>query len=726
MSNCIICGKPVDGLVCSTHEEDVAFEFRGNSPDQLTPNRYYRGQVDGFAEFGVFVNIGDSVTGLLHRSELDQRLDSLDWDTGDDMYVKVKSVRDNGDVDLGWSIRQEDRDFRGRLVDAPSGDKVHEEDESGNADKSSATVDDTTPDTTETVTPNGGTTQAEQQTEDATTAVDEAVETLVDESDEGDDEADDAESDLEDVEPDDEKEPDDHAEPDDAEPDSDDESADDVAAETIERSGIDTLDDRVGDRVRIEGEVVSVRQTSGPTIFELRDETGTVECAAFEEAGVRAYPDIETDDFVRLDGEVELRREELQVETEALIELTGGERAVVEDRLNAALSEAARPDEIDLLADHDAVAAVEDGIEAASTAIRRAIMVGRPIVVRHSATADGYAAGAALERAALPLIREEHDRQDAVYNYFNRRPLEGHIYDMEAATNDVTNMLEARERHGEQLPLVVLVDVGSTKESRDGYELLDVYDVERVVLDTHAPDEGVDSAVDTFVSAEDVTTPAIAANVAAAVNPDVRADLEHVPAVGYWEAAPEQYVELASEAGYDTEAVQELREAIALEAFYQTYRDKRELITDLLFERAEGLAGHVSEQFRTKLDTEIGTAERNLTTREAKGVHFAVLDTDAYTHQYDFPTTTLLVDALHRRESEELGTPLVTLGVDDDEIHVRSSVGLDVREIAGHAAERADNAAVSAVGGRDGHIEFLAGGRDDVLEAVIASIASEL
>lgn len=706
MSNCIICGKPVDGLVCSTHEEDVAFEFRGNSPDQLTPNRYYKGEVDGFAEFGVFVNIGDSVTGLLHRSELDQRLDSLDWDTGDDMYVKVKSVRDNGDVDLGWSIRQVERDFRGRLIDAPSGDKKYEG-ESGNANRSSAPDDDDTQTGHGTTTANGGTTQT-RTTDDPAAAVEEAVDTLVDDAD-----AEDADQ-TRDVE----------TETDGVETETD--QTEEVEEETIERTEVGSLEDRVDDRVRIEGEVASVRQTSGPTIFELRDETGTVECAAFEEAGVRAYPEIETDDFVRLDGEVELRRDELQVETEALMKLTGGERAVVEERLHAALSEAARPDEIDLLADHEAIATVEDGIEGAATAIRRAIMVGRPIVVRHSATADGYAAGAALERAALPLVREEHDRKDAVYNYFNRRPLEGHVYDMAAATNDVTNMLEARDRHGEQLPLVVLADVGSTTESTDGYELLDIYDVERVVVDTHAPDEGIDGAVDTFVSTEGVTTPALAANVAAAVNPDVRTDLEHVPAVGYWEGPPEVYLDLAGEAGYDAEDVRELREAIALEAFYQTYRDKRELITDLLFERAEGLAGHISEQFRTKLDTEIETAERNLTTREAKGVHFAVLDTDAYTHQYDFPTTTLLVDALHRRESEELGTPLVTLGVDDDEIHVRSSVGLDVREIADRAADRADNAAVSAVGGRDGHIEFLVGGRDDVLEAVIAAIASEL
>jgi len=98
------------------------FEFRGEHPNQLTNNRYYRGSVDGFAEFGVFVDIGDSVTGLLHRSELDQRLDSLDWDPGDEVFVKVKNVRDNGNIDLGWSIRQEDREFRGVLVDDPSFD----------------------------------------------------------------------------------------------------------------------------------------------------------------------------------------------------------------------------------------------------------------------------------------------------------------------------------------------------------------------------------------------------------------------------------------------------------------------------------------------------------------------------------------------------------------------------------------------------------------------------
>src|SRR6056297_2395721 len=149
MGNCVICGASADGQICASHEQDVLFEFEGNRPDELTPGRYYQGTVDGFAEFGVFVDIGDNVTGLLHKSELDRRLDSLDWDSGDAVFVEVIGVRDNGNVDLGWSIRQSDREFRGNLVD--DGQRTYlpddDDDESATDDQSdddrSADEDDT-------------------------------------------------------------------------------------------------------------------------------------------------------------------------------------------------------------------------------------------------------------------------------------------------------------------------------------------------------------------------------------------------------------------------------------------------------------------------------------------------------------------------------------------------------------------------------------------------------
>jgi len=223
--------------------------------------------------------------------------------------------------------------------------------------------------------------------------------------------------------------------------------------------------------------------------------------------------------------------------------------------------------------------------------------------VRHPATADGYVAGAAVERAVLPLIREEHAKSDAEYHYFTRRPLDDPVYGMDAATNDATRMLQDRDRHDEQLPLFLLVGTGSTTESADGIDLLSVYGVNAVVVDAEVADPETREAVDTLVSPEidgvdaDLSTGALVASLASAVNDEVRTDLRHLPAVSYWAETPDRYVELARDAGYDAERVAELREAVALEAYYQSYQDKRELVADLLFEDSGNLAAHVSEQF---------------------------------------------------------------------------------------------------------------------------------
>ncbi|MEF8809220.1 OB-fold nucleic acid binding domain-containing protein, partial [Natronomonas sp.] len=484
---------------------------------------------------------------------------------------------------------------------------------------------------------------------------------------------------------------------------------------------VDSLRDHVGDVVRLEGEIVSARQTSGPTVFEVRDETGVVDCAAFEEAGVRAYPDIEADDIVRLDGEVRLRRDEIQVETESLVELTDDARDAVETRMDEALDAAASPETTELLGDDDALEPLADDVSEAATVIRRAVLESRPVVVRHDATTDGYVAGAAIERAVLPLVEDQHASADAVYHYFDRRPLEDGVYDMNDATKDATRMLGDREQHDEKLPLFVFAAAGSTEASLDGLELLDIYGAPRVVLDGQSADDAVVDEIDTLVTAEDRTAATVAANVAAATNDDVRDDLRHLPAISFWEDAPETYTDLASEAGVDADAAQKLREAIALKAFYQSYEDKRELIIDLLFEKRTGLAEQVSEQFRTKLEAELDTATPNLDERDVDGVTVAVLDTEAYTHTYDFPPTRLLLDELDRRLDAD-----VVIGVGKDELHVRTDTDLDLEAVVASLQLEAPDAGVSDPGARRPKIEFLAGERDAVLDAVVDSVAEQV
>ncbi|MGQ4556161.1 OB-fold nucleic acid binding domain-containing protein [Halobellus sp. GM3] len=706
-----------------THDEDVWFDFRGNSPKQLTPGRYYKGTVDGFADFGVFVDLAPGVTGLLHRSELDRRLESLDWESGDTVFVQVKNVRDNGNIDLGWSIRQAESEFRGARVHDPDGDADGEPIESEDRDGGPTPVKKT---------PKGAPTKSRKangRESNGTTGADTtANETAADadvSADASDDRTDDTtggeEADQRAVQAADEAAVDAAAEV----------AADAESDEPPERVTVDSLGDRVDERVRLEGEIIGARQTGGPTIFEVRDETAVVDAAAFVEAGVRAYPEVEEGDTVRLDGDVEMRRGELQVETEELTVLEGEDAEAVETRLADALSEKARPDAVEPLAAHDAVEAVTEQLGDAAEAIRTAVLQSRPIVIRHAATADGYVAGAAIERAVLPLIREEHARADAEYHFLNRRPLDDPVYGMDAATNDVTRMLQDNERHGEKLPLVILVGVGGTTDSLDGLGLLGVYGASRVVVDAAPVDpEIVDEASVlvspslTDVDAGGLSTGALGANLGAVVNADVSDDLSHLPAVSYWQDTPAAYADLAEEAGYDADRTRELREAIALEAYYQSYQDKRELVTDLLFDDTDGgLAGHVSEQFRIKLDDEVETAQANVEHRDVDGASVAVLDADSYSHRFDFPPTSLLADALHRRADDERPATIVYAM---DELFVRTSDDVDVRAVASTARDAVPQGGITAVGIRQNRVEFLSGARDNVVDAVAEAVVEQL
>ncbi len=702
MSEQIVTGDSLEGQIGNLHKEDVVLDFTGTRPDQLIVDCYYRGTVDGYADFGIFVNLGDHVTGLLHRSEIPRRLESLNWDQGDDVFVQVTNVRDNGNVDLGWSLRDSLREFRGQYVHDPD-DTLDDSDVAIAADD----TDDAESQTTETEQPEPTDTEQQPSTETA-------ADSTPDQSQQPSIEADHPQSTAS------ESKAVTETTPDAGQP-----SAD------LQRASIGGLSEQIGDVVRLEGVVTDVRQTSGPTVFSIQDETATVDCAAFDGAGVRAYPSIESGDYVRLTGEVRERRGELQIETEALEALSDDGASSVASRMDDAIQAEAAVDNVDPLADDTAVEAVLDGIRTAATKIRRAVIESRPIVVRHETTVDGYLAGAAIEHAVEPRIEDEHVGGDAIYHLFDRRPLEG-AYDMDDATNDVTSLLSSQNRHSQQPPLFVFVATGSTTDSLDGLELLELYDVDVIVIDDSAGEATVGDAIEVLINPQlagessETSTTALASTVAVHVTPDIRSDLGHLPAASFWETPPAVYAELAERSpfGYEQSQIDQLRESIALQAYYQSYDGKRELIGDLLFDQSvsDGLIEQVSEQFREKLDTELETAEANLDRTAENGVAFAVLDTDAFTHRFDFPSTELLLDEIHRRNRD--GT-FVTIGVDEDEIAIRSTTPVDLQAVVEYLDETVPNAGVTA---RDGNnrIGFVVGERTAIEAHVFDAITATL
>ena len=106
---------------------------------------------------------------------------------------------------------------------------------------------------------------------------------------------------------------------------------------------------KVGRTVAIEGEIAQIKQTSGPTIFTIVDETGTQNAAAFIEAGVRAYPEAELSDIVKVIGEVMMRNNQLQIEADMLSILSKDEAAIVRERIEKALDLRSEPEDIPLL-----------------------------------------------------------------------------------------------------------------------------------------------------------------------------------------------------------------------------------------------------------------------------------------------------------------------------------------------------------------------------------------
>lgn len=300
---------------------------------------------------------------------------------------------------------------------------------------------------------------------------------------------------------------------------------------------------------------------------------------------------------------------------------------------------------------------------------------------------------------------------------------------MQDAMRDTTKLLDAQERHNERPPLFVFAGAASTKESNDSLELLKIYGANSVVIDDAYPDPQ-EETVDVFVNPhttgdnEDinsVTTSGLATNIAIHVNPNITAAVQHLPAVSYWTEVPPEYETLAIDAGYDRSQISEIREAIAIEAFYQSYEDKREIVTGILFEE-HPITGHASEQYQERVTEAIRTANPHLDTLTSQGHTLGVLDIDSYTRRFEFPPDNILLKEI-AEENESIDA---VIGLREDELVVWSHSSINMETVGDQIADEVENAGVSTRGGRDGTVAFLVGKRQAVKDTAITVVSRAL
>ncbi|MFB6170393.1 MAG: DHH family phosphoesterase [Haloarculaceae archaeon] len=601
----------------------VVYELApGCTLEALEENAYYHATVNGIVDYGLFVDVSEKVSGLVHASNL-----VGDYDVGDELVVELLEVRENGDLSFG-----------------------------------------------------------EVQVGDHETAY----------------------------------------------------------VEHGERVGASTLADRLGDTVHLEGQVVQINQTPGPTIFQVRDETGIVPCAAFEEAGVRAHPDVEMDDVVRVSGTAEKHDGAVQLEVDTLAVLDGEREATVRDRLAAALDEQAAPADVDPLVEWDAMDKLWDSLEDVASLLRQAVLEGRPIRMRHHADGDGMCASVPVQLALENFISQVNADPSAPRHLFKRLPSKAPFYEMEDVTRDLNFSLEDRERHGQKLPLLLMVDNGSTEEDTPAYRAVREYDIPVVVVDHHHPDpEAVDplleAHVNPYLEGEDygVTTGMMCVELARMIDPSLTEELRHVPAVaGLADRssadAMADYLELAGEEGYDEADLRDVGEALDYAAFWLRYDAGRNLINDVLNvgcdarERHEELVDLLAARAERDVNRQLDDALPHVTEeRLDNGALLVRVDVENHAHRFTYPAPGKTTGEVHDRKVQETGDPVITIGYGPDFAVLRSDgVRLDIPQMVTELTEEVAGAGVSGGGHLVvGSIKFVKGMRDPVLDALVEKMA---
>ena len=497
----------------------------------------------------------------------------------------------------------------------------------------------------------------------------------------------------------------------------------------------------VGKQIMIKGEVIQVKQTGGPTIFTVADDSGLVFCAAFERAGVRAYAEIDSEMMVRVIGDVSLRNNQVQVEIKSMKRLWGGEASAVKDRIEQALDRRAEPSETEFLVKSEIMERLKPAMKQVAKEIRRAVLKSQPIVVRHHADADGITAAVAIENAILPLIREVGGPDAEYYNY-RRAPSKAPFYELEDVTKDLTYALEDSTRHGQKMPLIVLMDNGSTEEDVPAMRQAQVYGLEMLVVDHHHPHKIVDQFLIAHVNPAHqggdfgLTTGMLATEIARMIHPDVESKIKHFPAVsavGDRSEAPEaaEYIKLVEDR-YSREDLKKVALALDYEAFWLRFNEGRGLINDILclgrLDRHQRIVGLLCEQANAAIDEQLRASMGNVkSTKLPNGIIMNVLDVENFAHKFTFPPPGKTSGEVHDRLCRKFeGKPVVTIGYGPDFAVLRSrAVRMNIPQMVKELMEEIPNGGVSGGGHLVvGSIKFVGGMRKDVLAKLAEKIAA--
>jgi RecJ-like exonuclease len=337
----------------------------------------------------------------------------------------------------------------------------------------------------------------------------------------------------------------------------------------------DVSEDKIGKEFYLLAQIRAIRQTSGPTVFELKDNTGTIKSTAFTRAGERAFPTLVAGNNIQAKVAVKKRGADLE------LEILGYEKINQEIIDNSAFEKR------QFLVKSERMDKLRPLFLDAAKQIMKAIDSSRPIVIRHHDDVDGYTCGLVLEKAIRPLIEEINPEKP--YLFISRTSSRTPFYDYIDALRDLNDYLSAKEKYDEPAPLIILCDLGSNGQSIKAIKRLMMYEIDFIIIDHHHFDEDNKKSAKVFLNphafgmGSEINAGALCTELALIMNPGLK--IRHLPALsGVADRSTgeefEQYLKLS---GYDKPYLEKWSRAIDHDLNFLRFNECSALLEDLFF-----------------------------------------------------------------------------------------------------------------------------------------------
>ena len=500
----------------------------------------------------------------------------------------------------------------------------------------------------------------------------------------------------------------------------------------VERVEIAELEKYIGKMVEVRGLVTHIKVTGGPTIFTLLDGKASVQAAAFE-GGERAYPEVGVDDVVGVIGIVKRRDTKFQIEILEMEKLLGEEAYEIRKRVEAEIERACEPDFKGFLIESEVLEALKEDMMRVAKELKKAIYESRPVIIRHHWDADGTCGGVALEKALIDLVERVHSDSEAKYYLVKRKVSRAPFYELEDVVRDLDESLEDMERHGDKIPLVVLVDNGSGLEDLPAVRQFLLFGADVITIDHHYPDEEIDNYLLYHVNPYKVggdsnyTSGVLCVEIARMIS-DL--DMKHLAAISVVgdraEGEVEKYIELS---GKSREELADIALAVEFEGFYLRFRAASQIMHEILGfgrqDRHVKLVKMLSEYAKIAIEEQVRTAMDGVKVQILpNGIALAALDVENYAKKFTFPPPGKLTGEVHDRLKQKYER-IVTIGYGPDFAVIRSEgVELDIPRIVRELREEI----VAGVDGGGhlvvGSIKFIQAKRKEVLARLAAKIGN--